>query len=215
MEYNTSNIKFKSVDSYLGKPGDADNGMKESKLNMAVLELLRSNHRLNILNIVRADVFKGNYSKLMEYFTQLEVIFYEWSGLIYEKIKIEIKDDFEKFKQKYKIYTWNLTNGNADLSSTLGYEALSILKQVDLKLMDIKQKLRMGMPTKETYTINERAFKDLEANRNLSKIILTRFDYDKKYKIIFQKWAEEDKNKKLETDKDEDFNSFDDDEDEA
>jgi len=212
--YDANKLNFKPVNAYIGKESDTNiNTFKESKLNMAVLELQRADNVLQILDNVRDEIFSNNYETIIPYKNQLKKLFFMWSGMLNEKQKDEYKKEFEKFEIEYGNAIWNLENGNKTAYEQSCQDSIKILEELDLKMMDLKQKLKMGMPTQETYTINEKVFKDLEMNRNLGKIILKRFIYDKKYENEFKKWAEEDSSKKKKIpEEDDEFNEFDEDE---
>jgi len=93
--YDANKLNFKPVNAYIGKESDTNiNTFKESKLNMAVLELQRADNVLQILDNVRDEIFSNNYETIIPYKNQLKKLFFMWSGMLNEKQKDEYKKEF-------------------------------------------------------------------------------------------------------------------------
>lgn len=198
----------KTTKPFGGDFKDAGSNQKEARLNMAFFDLQRLNALINELNPLRQEVSNHNWKALKPYHSVLRNLFTEMSGMLGDNQKEEYLKYFETFGQEYSLAEWN--KEDTEYYNDSCKKLAQTLEELDLKLVELKQKLKMGMPTNEAYTINDRVFKDLEVNRNLPKIILKRFQFDKKYEEEFKKWAEEDaKKKKIVQEKDTEFIEFD------
>jgi hypothetical protein len=190
---------------------DAGSNQKEARLNMAFFDLQRLNALINELNPLRQEISNNNWKALKSYHSCLRNLFTEMSGMLNEAKKQEYIKIFKLFDEDYALAEWN--KDDSEYYNDSCKKIATTLENLDLKLVELKQALKMGMPTNESYTINDRVFKDLEVNRNIAKIILKRFQFDKKYEAEFKKWAEEDtKKKKIAQEIDKEFTEFDDNE---
>ena len=144
----------------------------KAQFDMGQLDYLRYNEWLKQTEACSAEINScaiPSLEQVQKYFASLNVLYKCWKTLIFSTVQDELDKKIKLAREDKRLWERNLSSG-MPLNKVIIFRLIDNLDEIHTKLMDIKQKVGLGIRVKRTMSTAEKIKVGIQGNRDFDSL---------------------------------------------